>query len=114
MKKIVSVFLCLSLVFALSLSAVALVGENYVVFSSASNVDMPVNEHIGGDVNGDGVVTLLDAVAVLRAVIGETNNISRDGVDANEDGSISVLDVIVVVRHIVGDDVGLGTLVAAR
>ena len=114
MKKFVSLLICLSLVTALCFSAASLTVENYALFSSSSNVDIPINEHIGGDTNGDGVVNLLDVIAVLRATVGDYNNTSRDALDVNEDGSISVLDVILVIHHIVGNDVGLGELVEAK
>ncbi len=114
MKKTVSLLISITLVFALAVSAFALTGENYALFSSSSNVDIPINEHIGGDTNGDGAVTLLDAVAVLRATVGDKYNTSRDGLDANEDGAVSVLDVIIVLRHVIGDNVNLGNLVAVK
>lgn len=111
MKKFSSLLICLSLILTFAVCTSALVGENYALFSSSSDVDIPVNEHIGGDANGDGKVTLIDAIALLRVTVGDTYNTSRDGLDANEDGSVSVLDVIIVLRHVVGDNVGLGTLV---
>ena len=114
MKKIASLLVCLSLVLALAICACALNGENYALFSSSSNVDIPINEHIGGDANGDGKVTLVDAIALLRATVGDTYNTSRDGLDANEDGIVSVLDVVEVVRYILGDNVNLGSLVPAK
>ena len=114
MKRITSLLLCVTVVLAFVVSAAALNGENYALFSSSGKVDIPINEHIGGDANGDGVVTLLDVVALLRASAGDTYNTSRDGLDVNEDGAVSVLDVIVAIRHVIGDDVGLGTLVAAK
>ncbi|MBQ4557242.1 MAG: hypothetical protein IJA60_06325 [Clostridia bacterium] len=114
MKRIASLFICLTLVLSLALCGSALTGENYAPFSSDSNVDFPINEHIGGDANGDGKVTLSDAIALLRVSVGDFYNTSRDGIDANEDGTVSVLDVIAVLRHVVGDNVGLGTLVEAK
>ena len=112
MKRFISLFICLALM--LCIGAGALTGENYALFSSSSNVDIPINEHIGGDTNGDGKVNLLDAVALLRALVGDTYNTSRDGLDVNEDGKVSVLDVIAVIHHVVGNDVDLGELVAGE
>ena len=98
----------------LALPAFALTGENYAVFSSDSDVYIPINEHIGGDANGDGKVTLIDAIVLLRATVGDIYNSSRDGLDANEDGTVSVLDVVAVIRHVVGDPSTLGTLVKPK
>lgn len=114
MKKIASLLMCLSLVFIFAVGTSALTGENYALFSSSSDVDIPINEHIGGDANGDGKVTLVDAIALLRVSVGDFYNTSRDGIDANEDGVVSVLDVVEVVRYIVGDSVDLGNLVTAK
>ena len=114
MKRVISLLICITVVLALVLSAAALDGENYALFSTSGKVDIPINEHIGGDANGDGVVTLLDVVALLRASAGDTYNTSRDGLDVNEDGAVTVLDVIVAIRHIIGEDVGLGNLVTVE
>ena len=94
MKKIISLFICATLIFALSVSVFALNGENYASFSSSSDVDIPANEHIGGDINGDGEVTFIDVVAMLRVTVGDVYNTNRHAHDANNDGEVSVIDVI--------------------
>lgn len=114
MKKIISLFICATLIFALSVSVFALNGENYAEFSSSSDVDIPVNEHIGGDINGDGVVTFIDVVAMIRVTVGDTYNTSYHAHDANNDGEISVLDVIAVLGCVLGNETTLGTLVEAE
>ena len=112
MKKLISLLICFAVVF--SVSAFALEGENYALFSSSSKVTIPVNEHIGGDANGDGKVSLIDVVALLKTSVGEAANTSYHGLDADENGVIDVRDVLKVLGHIIGNDVGLGTLVPAR
>ena len=114
MKKIISLFICATLIFTLAVTAFAFTGENYAPFSSSSNVDVPANEHIGGDINGDGVVTFVDVVAMLRVTVGDVYNTTRHSHDVNNDGEVSVLDVIYVLMHVLGDDVGLGTIVEAK
>jgi hypothetical protein len=58
------------------------------------------SEAITGDVNGDGVVNILDVVAAVNIVLsGEY----QGSVDLNEDGSVDILDVILVVLIIQGE-----------
>ena len=111
MKKIVSLFICVAFLGALTLGVFALTGENYALFSSSSNVKIPMNEHIGGDVNGDGSVTLLDVVALLRVTVGDTYNTSVHAIDVNLDGKVNVVDILSVLSHVLGYDVGLGAIV---
>jgi exonuclease III len=55
---------------------------------------------INGDVNGDGVVNILDVVAAVNIVLsGEY----QGSVDLNEDGSVDILDVILIVLIIQGE-----------
>ena len=57
--------------------------------------------YIPGDVNGDGVVTLADAVAVVNYVL---NNVSNDVIekrgDMNGDGKITITDAVAIVNII--------------
>ncbi len=55
---------------------------------------------INGDVNGDGVVNILDVVAAINIVLSGEYQVS---VDLNEDGSVDILDVILVVLIIQGE-----------
>ncbi len=113
MKRIFLVLVSLSLTVLLAFGTFALTGENYALFSSTSNVDVPLNEHLAGDANGDGKVNLADAVSTLRYIVGTPLNTLRDGVDVNCDGSVTPLDTLLVIRHVVGDDAGLGVVVNA-
>lgn len=114
MKKVVSLLLSIIIVCSFCVSASALTGENYALFSSESNVNIPINEHIGGDANGDGAVTLIDVIAMLRASVGDTYNTSVHGLDTDDDGETTIVDAVFVLRHVLGYDVGLGTLVEAK
>jgi endonuclease/exonuclease/phosphatase family metal-dependent hydrolase len=55
---------------------------------------------INGDVNGDGVVNILDVVAAINIVLSGEYQVS---VDLNEDGSVDILDVILIVLIIQGE-----------
>ena len=111
MKKITSLLLCLAMLFACTVFAFAYEGENYVNFSSTSNVKFPVNQHIAGDANGDGTVNLLDVITSIKYISGDTSNSLRDSIDINSDGSVSITDAMLILKHVVGDEVGLGKLV---
>lgn len=71
--------------------------------SPANSVDQKADvpsviEGISGDVDGDGEVTLKDALMLLRMV---TNEQFTENGDINLDGKISLVDVIRVVKQIV-------------
>lgn len=52
-----------------------------------------------GDANGDGVINILDIIAIVQYFTGfEPEDFCHDNADANQDGVINVLDVIVTVQ----------------
>ncbi len=111
MKKTLSIVLC-TLLFAVSvIPAFAYTGENYILFSGTSKVDIPENQHIEGDSNGDGVVDLKDALAVFKYITGNKSNTLRDSIDVNSDNTVSIMDALLVIKHLLGSEVGLGELV---
>lgn len=114
MKRIVSLFILLAFASVFFVYSFALTGENYAMFSSSSSVSVPINEHIGGDANGDGRVTLLDVIALLKVSVGDMTNTSYHGLDANEDGERNILDALMTLSYIIGNDVPLGKLVEAK
>jgi adhesin/invasin len=63
---------------------------------------------IRGDVNRDGGVTAVDALAVLSHVVGKplpaTYTVAQDG-DADGNGQVTALDALVILGHAVGKDV---------
>ena len=54
-------------------------------------------ETVRGDVNGDGIVTLADALIIIRAML---NKISLPNADINGDGKLGLIDVIRVLKLI--------------
>ena len=52
-----------------------------------------------GDVNGDGLISVLDVVQVVNMVLGSEYDANAD---VNGDGSTDVLDVIIIVNMILG------------
>ena len=58
------------------------------------------SEAITGDVNGDGVVNILDVVAAVNIVLSGEYQVS---VDLNQDGLVDILDVILIVLIIQGE-----------
>lgn len=55
-----------------------------------------------GDANGDGVVSLADALAVLKYYTDDTTVINQKNADANLDGKVDLLDALAIVRMWVG------------
>ena len=55
---------------------------------------------ITGDVNGDGVINILDVVAAVNIVLSGEYQVN---VDLNEDESVDILDVILIVLIIQGE-----------
>lgn len=54
-------------------------------------------EKVIGDVNGDGIVTIADALVIIRAVL---NDISLPNADLNGDGKVGLVDVIRAIKLI--------------
>jgi len=53
-----------------------------------------------GDLNGDGIVNILDVIAVVNLVLGGEYNNSAD---LNSDGNMDILDVVLIVNLILGN-----------
>ena len=64
------------------------------------------NTSLGGDVNGDGEINVLDVVAIVGFIIGA--NIPSDSeasaADYNGDGEINVLDVVAMINWIINPE----------
>ena len=66
-------------------------------------VDMNVGIDIIGDANGDGAVTLADAVDVLRYAAGWKNTALDEGqADVNDDGYVTVADAVEILKIVAG------------
>jgi hypothetical protein len=57
------------------------------------------NPDLSGDLNGDGLLNVLDVVVMVNLVLA---NDCPDGADMNADGSCNVLDVVILVNLILG------------
>lgn len=73
--------------------------------ASAPNSDAEYTIIVSGDVDGDGNVTAMDAVTILKAVIGEVTLETYDkkaAADTNGDGWIRADDAVQILKYIVG------------
>ena len=59
------------------------------------------NNHILGDVNGDGGLNVLDVVILVNIILGNVEETVSS--DVNQDGIINVLDVISLLNIILGE-----------
>ena len=57
------------------------------------------NPDLSGDLNGDGLLNVLDVVVMVNLVLASD---CPDGADMNADGSCNVLDVVILVNLILG------------
>lgn len=59
-----------------------------------------------GDASGDGVVDVLDAVKILKVIVGNDSfsGTQRQAADANRDSMVDVLDAVKILKVIVGND----------
>ena len=59
---------------------------------------------IYGDVNGDGVIDLVDFVAIKRAIlnVSQPEGVHFEAADIIHDGSIDLMDFVAIKRHILG------------
>ncbi len=73
--------------------------------AAAADSDAAYSIIVPGDIDGDGIVTALDAVGILRAIVGE---ISLEGyavkaaADINGDGWVRVDDSVEILKYCVG------------
>jgi hypothetical protein len=82
----------------------------YSLTSGSASVSMPdmvsvliIEDHIKGDVNGDGDVDIADAVCVVNYVVGKpTTNFVAKAADVNGDGDIDIADAVRIVNFVVG------------
>ena len=56
----------------------------------------------GGDANGDGAITVTDAILALRASMGVVELANADMADVNGSGSVDVGDAIIILRFAMG------------
>ncbi|MDR2360918.1 MAG: dockerin type I domain-containing protein [Oscillospiraceae bacterium] len=57
-----------------------------------------------GDVNGDGSVTISDAVLLMQSLTGTIAASLPDGADVNGDGSVTIADAVLLMQILTGSD----------
>ena len=71
-----------------------------------STVDIGADEYIPGpkgDVNGDGEITIVDALLVARHVVGlSVSDFDASAADVNCDGEVNIIDALFIARKAVG------------
>lgn len=75
--------------------------------ATAANSDVSYTIVVPGDITGDGMVSALDAVEILRAVIGETTLDSyavKAAADVNGDGWVRADDAVAILKYSIGMD----------
>lgn len=91
--------------------------ENNVFDSSFNNIyfnatsgSVKINTGLLGDVNEDGVVSILDAIIIQKHLVGLTNltDSQKSVADANGDGVVSILDATLIQKYLVGIITTLG------
>ena len=79
-------------------------GEITISSNSQSAVTIPVsllvldNNDLLGDVNGDGVLNVLDVVSLVNIILNNDDYILAG--DMNQDGALDVLDIVTLVNII--------------
>ena len=58
-----------------------------------------------GDASGDGVIDIMDALAVLQYAVGWGNTVYNEAADVNGDGACDILDALLILQYAVGWDV---------
>ena len=74
-----------------------------IIVSKESDVIVPVTGGIKGDVNGDGKVTIMDAVKIAKYIIGlETlTDEQKKLADYNGDGKVTIMDAQAIAKFVV-------------
>ena len=62
---------------------------------------------LSGDANGDGMVDLFDALAILKYDVGWDADVNLINADVNGDGAVDLFDALLILQYDVGWDVEL-------
>jgi hypothetical protein len=81
----------------LSVSALAVTEEK--IYKLGGTVNLFKNDLIGvvGDVNGDGLIDILDIIIIVSMILEGDNDLSAD---VNNDGQLNILDVVMCIEII--------------
>jgi hypothetical protein len=83
------------------------VTEEDATVTTASTRNGRLSVYKNGDANGDDVVSITDAVAVVNSILGNpSDNFIEEVANVNDDEGISIVDVVGVVNIILGDNSG--------
>lgn len=79
-------------------------GDKLTIYRKDGSVYAQYNVVIYGDVNGDGVIDLVDFVAIKRAIlnVSQPEGVHFEAADIIHDGSIDLMDFVAIKRHILG------------
>jgi uncharacterized repeat protein (TIGR02543 family) len=66
------------------------------------NGSITVQDYIVGDANGDGKLTSVDALLILRYLAGWGNTLDKQAADVNGDGKITSVDALLILRYLAG------------
>lgn len=79
-------------------------GDKLTIYRKDGSVYAQYDIVIYGDVNGDGVIDLVDFVAVKRAIlnVSQPEGVHFEAADIIHDGSIDLMDFVAIKRHILG------------
>lgn len=83
--------------YSLSVSALAVTEEK--IYKLGGTVNLFQNDLIGvvGDVNGDGLLDILDIIIIVSMILEGENDLSAD---VNNDGQLNILDVVMCIEII--------------
>ena len=59
------------------------------------------NDDMHGDINGDGIINILDLVSLVNLVL---SDVYMNTGDLNEDGTLNILDIVLLASLILGGD----------
>ncbi|HCU37319.1 MAG TPA: hypothetical protein DGT21_18370 [Armatimonadetes bacterium] len=76
-------------------------GETAVTGAASAPVDT-AQDYLAGDMNGNGAPDIIDAITILRMVVGIIEPAPQ--ADCNGDGAVNIIDAILVLRCVVGVD----------
>lgn len=79
-------------------------GDKLNIYDNNGNIKTSLCVVIYGDINGDGVVDLLDIVRLKKYIVGSISLDSEylEAADANRNGSSDILDIVAIKKHITG------------
>lgn len=82
---------------------------SYTAADQPPEVEQPPEEgkRVPGDADGDGMVNIMDALAILQYDVGWEVNIHIDNADVDGSGSVDIMDALAILQYDVGWEVEL-------